>query len=188
MPLLKVPREEVIQRLFKVFRLHGYEGASLAMIAQEAGLQKASLYHLFPGGKEEMATAVLEQVGVFLEERILAPLRASGAPAARLEIMREAVEEFYGAGVLNCLFDAFSLGQPGTPLRAGLAGAMNAWLDTLAALAREAGAPSAEARLRAERVLVTIQGTLVVARCLNDPKVFARGLRELPSLLLADPA
>ncbi|TGQ06111.1 helix-turn-helix domain-containing protein, partial [Mesorhizobium sp. M00.F.Ca.ET.217.01.1.1] len=41
----------------EVFREHGYEGASLALIGAATGLGKGSLYHFFPGGKEEMARA-----------------------------------------------------------------------------------------------------------------------------------
>ena len=91
MPIKKVTREEVISRLLAVFRLHGYEGASMAMIAEKVGLQKASLYHLFPGGKEEMANAVLSSIGEFLEEKLLSPLRSGGTPHERLAAMIEKV-------------------------------------------------------------------------------------------------
>ena len=55
----KVHDEKLIERLTSVFRIYGYEGASLSRIAEATGLQRASLYHRFPGGKEEMAEAVL---------------------------------------------------------------------------------------------------------------------------------
>ena len=43
----------------EVFRAHGYEGATLSVITEATGLGKGSLYHFFPGGKEELAAAVL---------------------------------------------------------------------------------------------------------------------------------
>ena len=46
---------ELIERLAKVFKDYGYQGASMSIIAKASGLQKASLYHRFPGGKEQMA-------------------------------------------------------------------------------------------------------------------------------------
>ncbi|WP_164094666.1 TetR family transcriptional regulator, partial [Serratia marcescens] len=52
-------RAALIPILGEVFREHGYEGASLAVIGARTGLGKGSLYHAFPGGKEEMASAVL---------------------------------------------------------------------------------------------------------------------------------
>jgi AcrR family transcriptional regulator len=184
MPVQKVSREDVIRRLLTVFRQHGYEGASLTMISKEAGLQKASLYHLFPGGKEEMAQAVLDAVNDSLEKRILMPLRGDGAPAQRLKDMIERVCAFYGQGSESCIFDTLSLGGDDNPFRKGIGKAMCAWADALAVLAREHGATPAVARRRAETVLVTIQGTLVLARCVDDPKVFLRGLQTLPEILL----
>ncbi len=58
MPITKVTEEELLDRLTSVFRTHGFEGASLSLISKATGLQRASLYHRFPGGKEEMAKAV----------------------------------------------------------------------------------------------------------------------------------
>jgi AcrR family transcriptional regulator len=38
------------------------------------GLKRASLYHYFPHGKEEMADAVLDYITQALKEQLLAPL------------------------------------------------------------------------------------------------------------------
>lgn len=40
-------RVEVVQRLLKVFRQHGYEGATLSRISEATGLGRASLCHHF---------------------------------------------------------------------------------------------------------------------------------------------
>ena len=58
----KVSEEEVVQKLFQVFRLKGFDGASLSDLAEATGLKKASLYHRYPGGKQEMAAAVMDFV------------------------------------------------------------------------------------------------------------------------------
>ena len=55
-------RSDVLPLLAEVFREHGYEGASLSLISKATGLGKGSLYHFFPGGKEEMAVAVLAEI------------------------------------------------------------------------------------------------------------------------------
>ena len=140
MALQKIPREEVIDRLLGVFRQYGYEGASLTMISEAVGLQKASLYHLFPEGKEAMARAVLESVGGFLEEQVLTPLRAHGTPEARLARMMEQVREFYGDGRFSCLFETLSLGGQNNPFSDMIGRALNSWQEAMAGLARERGA------------------------------------------------
>ncbi len=63
-----------------------YGGASLAAISQHTGLGKGSLYNFFPGGKEEMAEAVLEQVAIWFQDEVYRPcapptgLARSGSP------------------------------------------------------------------------------------------------------------
>src|ERR1700720_3544465 len=52
-------RADVLPQLAEVFRAHGYEGATLALISDATGLGKGSLYNFFPGGKEQMAMEVL---------------------------------------------------------------------------------------------------------------------------------
>jgi AcrR family transcriptional regulator len=49
-------RSDTLPTLAEVFREHGYEDASLSLLSQATGLGKGSLYHFFPGGKEEMAS------------------------------------------------------------------------------------------------------------------------------------
>ena len=63
MPRVISERADALPALAEVFREHGFEGASLSLISERTGLGKGSLYHFFPGGKEEMAAAVLDDIG-----------------------------------------------------------------------------------------------------------------------------
>jgi AcrR family transcriptional regulator len=63
-------RSDVIPLIAGVFRDLGYEGTSLSQITERSGVGKGSLYHFFPGGKEEMASAVLADVDAWFEARI----------------------------------------------------------------------------------------------------------------------
>ena len=73
MPRIVAERSDTLPVLAEVFREHGYEGASLSLISKATGLGKGSLYHFFPGGKEEMADAVLSEIdGWFEKSRICA--------------------------------------------------------------------------------------------------------------------
>ena len=53
------PKADIVRKLADVFSRHGYEGASLKLLSQATGLGRSSLYHYFPNGKEDMASAVL---------------------------------------------------------------------------------------------------------------------------------
>ena len=83
MPITKVDEDALLDRLSNVFRTHGFEGASLSLISKETGLQRASLYHRFPGGKEDMAKAVLERAWRWLDDHALSPLKEPEKPETR---------------------------------------------------------------------------------------------------------
>lgn len=44
------------------FRAHGYAAVGIGEILEESGVSRSSLYHFFPGGKEELAQAVLRDI------------------------------------------------------------------------------------------------------------------------------
>lgn len=71
-------------QLLKVFQQYGYEGATLARLSKATGLGKASLYHYFPKGKEEMALSVLDYINNWFAANIFAPLQESGEPQERI--------------------------------------------------------------------------------------------------------
>lgn len=178
---------ELLDILTRLFREHGFEGASLTRISQATGLQRASLYHRFPGGKEEIALRVLERARQRFGASILAPLAESGSPSTRLRKVAERLDEFYEGGRCSCLIDALSLGRPSPKMQASVRAALEAITAALAGVAREAGHSPAAAKRLAQDALLRLQGALVVARASGDTAPFQRTLRELPALLLAVP-
>ena len=184
MPITKVTRDDIISRLMDVFRTVGYDGATLSKLSKATGLQRASLYHRFPGGKKEMAQAVLAQAEAWLDAHVLTPLAGPGTPPARLENMAQALDAFYMHGGASCLLDALSLGEGGEQFRDHIQTAFARWIDALAALVvAQTGCPAAEAQLRAEDAVLSIQGALVLARGTGKTEPFQRVLNNLPSLL-----
>jgi AcrR family transcriptional regulator len=183
MPRSKIDENQLLDRLTNVFRLYGYEGTSLTRLTAATGLQRASLYHHFPGGKDQMAVAVLERVAQRFMTDILKPLTEPGEPAQRIQIMAERLSEFYEAGNLSCLLDTLSVGERSSPLHDRLKRSMSAWLAAMAGVAREVGLSAATAQRQAETALMEIEGALVLARVTGDTAPFQRVLQELPLLL-----
>lgn len=181
---------ELLAALTEVFRRHGFEGATLALISQATDLQKSSLYYRFPGGKEQMARMVLAAVQQQLAEHVLEPLRREGPPRQRVEEMAMRLGEYFAGGTKACVLDTLSVGtvgqasgsEPGS-IAADLRSAYLAFQQALAEVARRAGKTDPQAEQAATRALVQIEGSLVVSRLSGDPKVFAQVLSELPDLL-----
>lgn len=182
----KHTREETLGRIAEVFRQFGYDGASLQRISEATSLGRASLYHHFPGGKEEMAREVFGRMSNAVAEYMLAPLEADGTPEQRLKGWAKGVEQFYDRGDKNCFLGAMLLSGGSDLFSEELAAGFEELIEAVAGAVQEAGISKAKARRRAESALGTIQGGLIVSRGLRSPKHFQRVVRELPGELLAD--
>ena len=63
MPAAAKHREHLIQTAARLFRQRGYAATGLNDILRESGAPKGSLYHYFPGGKEELGVAAVRWAG-----------------------------------------------------------------------------------------------------------------------------
>lgn len=185
MPAAILSREEILNRLADTFRQRGYDGASLADIAKATGLGKSSLYHYFPGGKEEMATGVLAALSGQLEVALFRPLAEPGAPARKLGRMLDAIDAFYDGGRKACLLERLSASANRAPFQRPLRVVFERWIDATADLCRQAGIPAATARARAEDAVVRIEGALVLSAGTGDHRPFGRALSAIRESLLA---
>jgi AcrR family transcriptional regulator len=185
MPAALLPRDEVVARIQDVFRDRGFDGASLAEISNATGLGKSSLYHYFPGGKDEMAVAVLERIDAWMNAHALAALRRTGTPRARLRAMLHVLDEFYVGGRNACVLGNLVVGGSREKFQDFLASAFTGWIAALQDLAIESGVSLRESQQRAEDAVVRIEGALIVAGGLGDPAPFKRALRNIERDLLA---
>lgn len=171
-------RKHVIAKLAEVFRAHGYEGTSLTLITQATGLGKGSLYNLFPRGKEQMAEEVLAHIDAWFERNVFAPLR-DDKTGEGIAHMFEATDRYFESGGRVCLVGVFALGGARDTFGKKLRGYFKAWEEALAAALHRQGMAPAQAKDRAEDVVLGIQGALVLARARADTSVFSRALKRL---------
>jgi TetR/AcrR family transcriptional repressor of lmrAB and yxaGH operons len=172
-------RAAAVPALAEAFREHGFEGASIARLCAATGLGKGSLYNFFPGGKEEMAAAVLADVDAWFTGSIFEPLRnvAPGDPAA-VSAMFEAVTAYFRSGRRVCLQGAFALGRERDLFAETIAGYFEQWIASLAAALRAAGRSEPAARLSAVEVIAAIQGGIVLSRALDNPEIFLQVIEQ----------
>jgi TetR/AcrR family transcriptional repressor of lmrAB and yxaGH operons len=185
MPTPSRSREEVLGILLETFRRDGYDGASLTSLSEATGLGRSSLYHHFPGGKEDMVAQVLELVGAWLQREVIGPLGARAEPpAARLERMFETLRAFYADGQKACIIGRLCASVDRAHFQAPLRQVLLSWIGALAETLMEAGLQEDLARERAEDTLSRLQGSLVLAEGLADPGPFQRTLQRLRRDLL----
>jgi TetR/AcrR family transcriptional repressor of lmrAB and yxaGH operons len=183
MPAPLATRTEVLDRLMESFRKHGYDGASLTTLSERTGLGRSSLYHYFPGGKEEMALAVLDHLSASLRP-VFEAVDDESDPTAKLNLLLDALDAFYDGGKRACLLERLVASVDHARFASPLRATFHDLIAVLTRIGRAAALSPAVARRRAERAVVGIEGALVVAAGMNDPGVFARTVAELRATLL----
>src|SRR5215472_3001143 len=130
-----------VPALAEAFREHGFAGASVTALCAATGLGKGSLYNFFPGGKEEMAAAVLADVDAWFAGSVFEPLRnaVAGHPGA-VGDMLDAVTAYFRSGRRICLQGAFALGRERDLFATTIAGYFDRWIAALAIALAAAGA------------------------------------------------
>ena len=181
--------EDLLARLSCVFRDAGYEGASLSLLSEATGLKKASLYHRFPNGKQQMAEEVLAAALAWYQTNVLAPLRSSASPSERVAAVVRQLDEFYAGGLQACLLNMLASPRAELgPFSEAIKSAFEALISAFAAVARDAGFDARSARHRAERAVMLLQGSLVMSRGLGSTKPFKTFLSGLTDDLIGAPA
>ena len=177
-------KEDVIPLLAETFREFGFEGASLGRITARTGLGKGSLYHFFPGGKEEMAAAVLAHVDEWFETTIYAPLTRD-PPDAAIAGMWAAVDTYFCSGARVCLVGGFALDVTRDRFAAAISGYFLRWIAALCAALVRAGSSVETATSLAEDAVAGIQGALVLTRATGETDFFGRTLARLAARVAA---
>ena len=162
--IAKLSKGAIAERLTSVFEEYGYEGASLKMLSDAVGLSKASLYHHFPKGKEDMAAHVLGQAGARLQALVLAPLSNSATAAERLIASLEGTAAYYGGPVPVCLMNSLLIGGGTHLFGKQIKVAVDIWRQGFTEAYRAVGVDAAEASAWATYAVERIQGALVLCR------------------------
>lgn len=178
-------RSGSLAALAEVFREHGFEGASLTTISKATGLGKGSLYNFFPGGKDEMMAAVLDDIDRWFEEAVFAPLEAADEPGPAIMAMMQAVTAYFQSGGRVCLVGWLGLGSSREAFADRVNGYFARWIATLAHCLQTGRVPAPRARSLAQEAVSGIQGAIVLSRALNDTRLFVRIVEKLESELLA---
>jgi TetR/AcrR family transcriptional regulator, lmrAB and yxaGH operons repressor len=169
-------RSRILRAALRLFRHHGYHGVGINQILVDAAAPKGSMYHHFPGGKEEIGAAVVGLITHNILAQIDAPpqhlqpatMMARVGAAMAGEVQRTRHE-------LCALFAAFVAERASAPLLAQAVG--QAYADIAAGLAvRLLGAgqgvgqgrtakhlTATEAHRRAQLVVMLLEGGSLIA-------------------------
>ena len=175
-------KADIVDRLFVVFQDHGYEGASLADLSRATGLGKSSLYHHFPGGKEQMAEAVLEKGKAFMQTAVADVAKSSEPLKGRIRKIIAALDRLYAGGKNPCVLGRLAVSEIGPAGRKLAHDIFAIWTAAVAHLARESGMSQVQSRRFAEDWIARVQGSLILYAANGDCTPFERTMAALLDL------
>ncbi len=164
-------RADLIPPIAEIFRRYGFDGASIGIIATETGAGRSSLYHFFPGGKEEMADAVLAHIHGWFEDNIFKPLDEEPSQQALPE-MFVALDDYFQSGQRVCLVGAFALDDVRDRFTQQIESYFARWTSALCACLHRSGYSKSSAETEAVSILAAVQGGIVLARASGNDAAF----------------
>jgi len=140
----------------------------MKQVVAEAGAPLGSVYHFFPGGKEQLAAETLERSGAFYHDLVLAVFDGEDdVVAGTRAIFEGAAEVLRQSGYEDaCPIATVALEVASTsePLRQAADRVFESWLRTLTSRFVDAGVGPAAARSSAIAVIGLLEGAFVLSR------------------------
>jgi TetR/AcrR family transcriptional repressor of lmrAB and yxaGH operons len=157
-------KQAMIERTAVLLAKKGLQGASFSEILEASGAPRGSLYHHFPGGKDELVLAALEHAA----NQALGVLdRLAGKPAREvaegfLSLWRSVLARSdFSAG---CAIVAVTVAAESEDLRARAAEILRSWREKLVTLFVASGIPKKKARGLAASLVAACEGGVILAR------------------------
>ncbi|MEU0922182.1 TetR/AcrR family transcriptional regulator [Streptomyces cyaneofuscatus] len=166
--LLVGTRERIVRAASQLMQRHGYDGTGIKQISVTANATAGSVYHFFPGGKQELAVAVIRSGEQEFIDELDAVMRAESDPAEALRIFTALLADGLHASGWHsgCPVAATALGASSRlpDIQVAAAEALSHWHEVVFERLKEAGIDEEEARGLAHTVISTLEGAELAAQ------------------------
>ena len=172
MPRTSDTRVRILDAGAALFRRQGYEGTSLKEIVSEGGAPWGSLYHFFPGGKEELGVLALRRSGERYRRLIELVFERDTDPSQALrqffDLSAQALDASDYADGCPIAAVALEAANATEALRQVCAEVFDSWLSTMVHALGQAGIEPVAAKTLALFGLSTFEGAITLSRTLRD--------------------
>ena len=165
-------RERILQTSAELFRLQGYNATGVKQIVTAAQAPFGSLYHFFPGGKQELGAEAVRISGALYEQLIPAvfdhaPDLATGVRMFFAGAAAHLVETDY-ADACPIATVALEVSSVSEPMRQACAEVFESWIEAGTTRFARYGVDAESARRLTIQMLCALEGAFVLARGLRS--------------------
>ncbi|MFR9753568.1 TetR/AcrR family transcriptional regulator [Nocardia sp. 004] len=157
----------LIEAVLLAIREHGYAGTSMQNLLRDTGVSSSSMYHFFPGGKEELVASAVRSAGLTAAEQI--------ADVLDRHELTEAIAVIFDAAAAEMAAADFTLGCPiGVPateapadsvaIQEAVAEVFTAWAAAYTKALRASGFGSEQAAMLGRFIVAAYEGSVTLAR------------------------
>lgn len=165
-------RDRMLDATESLIRQRGFAASSLSDILEAADAPRGSLYHHFPGGKDELVLEATRRSVDRLTRILEEVMEASGDPVAgmRAYVAGAARELRASAFGLGCPVASVVLDHPAadSPLAELCREALETWEAIYARHLEAAGLAREAARELATVIVASVEGAIIMARARRD--------------------
>jgi AcrR family transcriptional regulator len=165
-------KQRLIDATSDLFKVHGYTGTGVKQIVDAASAPFASLYHFFPGGKEELGAETIRHSGALyglLWLEIVHPARDIATGVRRFfDGAAQTLMETDYADACPIATVALEVASTSETLREATADVFNLWLDGATDDFVAAGIPRKRARALAIQFVARLEGAFLLSRSLRS--------------------
>ncbi|MEV8413440.1 TetR/AcrR family transcriptional regulator [Streptomyces niveus] len=180
-------RERIVRAASLLMQRQGYDGTGIKQISTEAGATLGSVYHFFPGGKQQLAVAAIGHGDREFADELRATLDAATDPAQAVidcahGLARGLRESDWVDG---CPVTATALGTAGRApdIQEAAAAAFANWRDLVYARLRRSGFAEDDAHDLAHTVISTLEGAELAAQVSRSERPLLMAGRHLAQLI-----
>jgi TetR/AcrR family transcriptional repressor of lmrAB and yxaGH operons len=187
-PLIKMERthrDRLVEIGADLIQRKGYHGVGLAEILAESGAPRGSLYHYFPGGKEDLACEAIAFAAAKVARTLATVTQSARTPATALHKIADhfvdALEQSNFEKGCPVATITLELAGENARIQEACARAYAGWQDGIEAMLVRGDV--ANERPLAELLLMTLEGALLLARAKRDVAPLRQFKRHASRLL-----
>ena len=164
-------KQRIVNSSATLFRRQGYTATGVKQIVADAEAPFSSLYHFFPGGKDQLAADVIRSSGQIFQELV------EGVFDAAPDILTGVHDCFAGAGetlrqtsyadACPIATVALEVASSNEPLRKATAEVFESWIRSATERFLAAGIPEGTARELAIGMIAALEGAFVLSRAMR---------------------